>query len=203
MLRGLVGVMSVTPMSVFMLSWESKFYVAQTGLVQKDLAPYLVASALLYDLGALLAGDLASRRSRASEGRTSHSGLFVAGLALAVAGPATLAMAHTPAVVLVGMCMGALGRGSVLPLSVSDALGRMPRRVAAAAGGVVASVHSLAAIVVNPLVGVVVKHGGYVEVVLGIAAWTVPLGLAWLMWRPPAPDGSSTPPQRETPAPRG
>lgn len=180
MLRGLVGVVSVTPMSVFMLSWESKFYVAQTGLLQRDLAPYLVASALLYDLGALLGGDLASRA-------VPHRALFAAGLAIAVAGPLVLAPARTPAAALLGMGLGALGRGAVLPLAVSDALGRMPRRVAAAAGGVVASVHSLASIVVNPAVGAAVKRGGYTGVVLGIAAWTVPLGLAWLAWRPQAP----------------
>jgi hypothetical protein len=180
--------MSVTPMSVFMLSWESKFYVAQTGLAQRDLAPYLVASALLYDLGALLGGDLASRAARSTRGAgaPSHRALFAAGAAIALAGPLTLASAHTPVAALLGMGLGALGRGAVIPLSVSDALGRMPRRIAAAAGGVVASAHSLAAIVVNPVVGAAVKHGGYAGVVLGIAAWTVPLGVAWLAWPPPA-----------------
>jgi predicted MFS family arabinose efflux permease len=186
MLRGLVGLMSVTPMSVFMLSWESKFYVAQAGLTQADLAPYLMSSALLYDLGALLAGDLASRISRAGGSRAPYGSLFAVGLAIAVLGPLALSVARTSAAALLGMCLGALGRGAVLPLSVSDALGRMPARIAAAAGGVVAAVHSLAAIVVNPIVGAVVKKSGYVEVVLAIAAWTLPLGVAWLAWRPPA-----------------
>ena len=62
----------------------------------------------------------------------------------------------------------------------------MPRRISAAAGGVVASAHSLASIIVNPLVGTAVQRSGYVGVVLGIAAWTVPLGLIWLVW-PPRP----------------
>ncbi|HEY8091676.1 MAG TPA: MFS transporter, partial [Polyangiaceae bacterium] len=68
MLRGLVGVLSVTPMSVFMLAWESKLYVARTALTQKDLAPYLMTSAVLYDVGALVAGDLSSRLAKRRAG---------------------------------------------------------------------------------------------------------------------------------------
>jgi MFS family permease len=185
MLRGLVGVLSVTPMSVFMLAWESKFYVARTSLVQADLAPYLIASALLYDAGALVAGDLASRASRATGGRATHRALFAAALGVAIAGPLVLVGAHTAGAALLGMCLGGFGRGAVLPLAVGDALGRMPKRIAAAAGGVVASAHSLASVIVNPIVGAAVKRTGYVEVVLAIAAWTVPLGVAWLLWRPP------------------
>lgn len=186
MLRGLLGVMCVTPMSVFMLSWESKFYVAQTALTQRDLSPYLVASALLYDAGAILGGDLASRWARSRGRDASPRALFAAGVVIAVAGPMVLAVAHRPSMALAGMCLGALGRGAVIPLSVSDALGRMPRRIAAAAGGVVAAVHSLASTVVNPLVGAVVKRAGYVDVVVGIALWTVPLAVAWLAWPAPA-----------------
>ena len=185
MLRGLVGVLSVTPMSVFMLAWESKFYVARTSLVQADLAPYLVASAVLYDAGALVAGDLASRASRATGGRATHRALFAVFLAAAVAGPLVLVAAHTPGAALLGMCLGGFGRGAVLPLAVGDALGRMPKRIAAAAGGVVASAHSLASVIVNPIVGAAVKRTGYVEVVVAIAVWTLPLGVAWLLWRPP------------------
>jgi ACS family hexuronate transporter-like MFS transporter len=192
MLRGLVGVLSVTPMSVFMLAWESKLYVARTALTQKDLAPYLMASAVLYDVGAIAAGDLASRLAKRRRHGAPPRGLFVGGLALAIAGPLVLSMAHTSGLVLLGMGLGAVGRGAVLPLAVSDALARMPRRIAAAAGGVVASAHSLASVVVNPLVGSAVQRSGYVGVVLGIAAWTLPLGLAWLMWKPPpAPAATS------------
>ncbi|MGD0528710.1 MAG: hypothetical protein ABSE49_26475, partial [Polyangiaceae bacterium] len=191
MLRGLVGVLSVTPMSVFMLAWESKLYVARTSLAQKDLAPYLMASAVLYDVGAIAAGDLASRMARKRGDGAPPRAIFVGGVALAIAGPLVLSTAHVPGLVLLGMGLGAVGRGAVLPLAVSDALARMPKRIAAAAGGVVASAHSLASVVVNPLVGAAVQRSGYVEVVLGIAAWTLPLGLAWLVWRPPPPPAAA------------
>jgi ACS family D-galactonate transporter-like MFS transporter len=184
MLRGLVGMLAVTPMSVFMLAWEAKLYVAQAHLAQAELAPYLTASAFLYDIGALVGGDLASRRARSTGDASTPRALFAAGLVVAVAGPLSLSVAHRSTAVLVGMCLSALGRGAVIPLAISDALVRMPKRVAAAAGGVVASAYALAGVIVNPIVGAAVKGGGYVGVVLGLATWTTIVGIAWLAWRP-------------------
>jgi predicted MFS family arabinose efflux permease len=193
MLRAIVGVLAVMPMSAFMLSWESKFYVAQTGLSQRDLAPYLMTSALLFDLGALAIGDVAARRTAATMGKTDHRALFGVALSLTLAGPLALSVAHTPVSALFGMALAALGRGALIPLVVTDALARMPKRIAAAAGGVHSSVHALAAIVVNPIVGVAVKHAGYVPVVVAIAMCAVLPGIAWLAWHPPPRESEETP----------
>jgi ACS family hexuronate transporter-like MFS transporter len=62
MVRGIVGLLAIVPASAFAMAWESKFYVRQFGLTQKGLTGYLVASAVAYDVGALLFGDLAARR---------------------------------------------------------------------------------------------------------------------------------------------
>jgi ACS family hexuronate transporter-like MFS transporter len=187
MRRGLVGVLVVVPASTFMLSWEAKFYVRETHLAQGSLAPYLVTSALLYDAGALLFGDLASRRARARGDATPPRLLFSLGTLILGSGMVVLSVAHTPAAALAGMAVGAAGRGAVVTLAISDTLRRMPQQVVSAAAGVIASAQSLCAIVVSPIIGAVVQHHGYGGVVLALGAWAVPLAAIWIAWPAPEP----------------
>ena len=187
MRRGLVGLLAVVPASAFMMAWEAKFYVREAHLAQRDLALYLTASAVLYDAGALLFGDLASRHARARGDAAPHRLLFGCGAALAAAGMATLATARGPGIALLGMSLGAVGRGAIVTLANSDTLARVPPRAIATAGGVIASVQSLGAVVVNPLIGSVVQRHGYAGVVVAIAGWTVPLAIAWVVWPAPEP----------------
>jgi predicted MFS family arabinose efflux permease len=187
MRRGLLGVLVVVPASTFMLSWEAKFYVREAHLTQGSLTPYLVTSALLYDAGALLFGDLASRRARA-RGDASPPRLLVAlGTLLLGSGMVVLSVAQTPAAALAGMALGAAGRGAVVALTISDTLARMPQPAVAAGAGVIASVQSLCAIVVNPIIGAVVQRHGYGGIVLALGAWAVPLAAAWIVWPAPEP----------------
>jgi ACS family hexuronate transporter-like MFS transporter len=188
MRRGLLGVLVVVPASTFMLSWEAKFYVRETHLAQENLAPYLVTSALLYDMGALLFGDLASRRARARGDASPPRLLLAVGTLLLGSGVVVLSVAHTPAAALAGMALCAAGRGAVVTLAISDTLARMPQQAVAAGAGVIASVQSLCAIVVNPLIGVVVQHHGYGGVVLALGAWAVPVAAAWIAWPAPEPE---------------
>jgi ACS family hexuronate transporter-like MFS transporter len=187
MLRGLVAVIVVVPASTFMLSWEAKFYVRETHLTQVSLAPYLMASAFLYDAGALLFGDLASRRARARGDSSPPRLLFGLGALLIASGAVVLSGAHAPATALAGMALVATGRGAVVALSNSDTLARVPQQAVAAAAGVIASVQSLCAIFVNPLIGDVVQNHGYGGVVLALGAWAVPLAVIWIMWPAPEP----------------
>jgi ACS family hexuronate transporter-like MFS transporter len=188
MLRGLVGLGAIVPASAFMMSWEAKFYVREAHVAQDDLALYLMTSAVLYDAGALVFGDLASRRARARGDGAPHRLLFAIGAALAAAGMAVLASAHGPTMTLAGMALGATGRGAIVTLANSDTLARMPQRAVAAAGGVIASVQSLGGIVLNPMIGATVERHGYSSVVLSLAAWTAPLAIAWIAWRAPSPE---------------
>ena len=183
LLRGLVGLIAIVPASAFAMAWEAKFYVRQFALSQGGLAPYLVASAIAYDAGALAFGELAGRRER----RAGHGGdpprlLLGCGAVLAAAGVAGLAIAPLPHVALACFVASGAGRGAVVTLCNTDALGRVPLRAVSAAGGVIASVQSLGAIVTNPLVGQAVQRFGYRPALLVIAAWTVPGTLAWLFW---------------------
>jgi ACS family hexuronate transporter-like MFS transporter len=191
MARGLVGLLAVAPASHFAFAWESKLYVGQVGMAQRDLWPYLMLSAFLYDIGALLFGDLASRRARARGDAAPHRALFATGAALAASGMVVLSGAHTPGRAMLGMGLAAVGRGAAVTLVNSDTLARMPQRTVSAAGGVIASAQSLAGLLVNPLVGSVVKHRGFFPVLLALAAWTLPMAAAWIVWRAPEPEGEA------------
>jgi len=147
-----------------------------------------MASALLYDAGALLFGDLASRRARARGDASPPRLLLALGTLLLGSGMVILSLAHTPGAALAGMTLGAAGRGAVVTLAISDTLARMPQQAVAAGAGVIASVQSLCAIVVGPLIGVVVQHHGYGGIVLGLGAWAVPLAATWIAWPAPEPE---------------
>ena len=168
------------------MAWEAKYYVKQLSLAQAGLAPYLMASAIAYDVGVVAFGDLASRRPRAQGNEHEPARLlFGIGALLAATGIGALTMASTPAAALAGFLAGAVGRGAVITLCNTDTIARMPHGAVSAAAGVIASVQSLGAIVVNPAVGTVVQRWGYGPALVVIAAWTIPCTLVWIVWRPP------------------
>ncbi len=171
--RGLLGLVAIVPASAFAMAWEARYYVRQFGLTQAGLAPYLVASAVAYDLGALVFADLAARRAPPQM-------LFAAGAACAAVGLAGLAFAPGRHVALAFFLASAVGRGAVVTLCNTDALARVPRASVSAAGGVIASVQSLGAIVTNPALGYSVARVGYPPALLFLAAWTIPGTLLWL-----------------------
>jgi MFS transporter, ACS family, hexuronate transporter len=204
MVRGLVGLLAIVPASAFAMAWEAKYYVRQFALTQQGLTGYLVASAVAYDLGAILSGDLAARRARRRrdeyglERESPHAraqreyglereslspprALLAAGALLAALGLAGLAVAPGPHVALACFVASGAGRGAFVTLCNTDTLARVPQRAVSAAGGVIASVQSLGAIVVNPLLGHAVQGFGYSPALAVIAAWTVPGTIAWLL----------------------
>ena len=182
MTRGLIGLLAIVPASAFAMAWESKFYVRQFALTQTGLTGYLVASALAYDAGAIVFGDLAARRERRrGYDRSPPRALLGCGALLAAAGLAGLAAAPSAHAALVGFIASAAGRGAVVTLCNTDTLVRVPRRAVSTAGGVIASVQSLGAIVTNPLLGHAVQRFGYSPALAVLAAWTVPGTLAWLL----------------------
>jgi len=189
MTRGLIGLLAIVPASAFAMAWESKFYVRQFGLTQKGLTGYLVASALAYDVGAIVFGDLAARRERRrGHDRSPPRALLGCGALLAAVGLAELAVAPSAHAALAGFLASAAGRGAVVTLCNTDTLARVPRRAVSTAGGVIASVQSLGAIVTNPLLGHAVQRFGYSPALAVLAAWTLPGTIAWLLL--PATSGS-------------
>ncbi|HEX3770098.1 MAG TPA: MFS transporter [Polyangiaceae bacterium] len=181
-MRGVAGLLAIVPASAFALAWESKYYVRQFGLTQAALVPYLMASAVAYDLGAIAFGDLAARRARRRGDDSAPRSLVAVGAACAAVGLTGLAIAPDARVAVACFLSSAIGRGAVVTLCNTDALARVPRSAVSAAGGVIASVQSLGAIVVNPAVGHAVQGYGYPPALFVLAAWTVPCAAAWLLW---------------------
>ena len=141
-------------------------------------------------MGAILFGDLAARRERRrGHDRSPPEALLACGAALAAAGLTGLAVAPTAHMALVCFLASAAGRGAVVTLCNTDALARVPRGAVSAAGGVIASVQSLGAIVTNPALGHAVQRFGYSPALAVLAAWTVPGTIAWLLL-PASPAGT-------------
>jgi MFS transporter, ACS family, hexuronate transporter len=182
MIRGILGLLAIVPASAFAMSWEAKFYVRQFALTQRGLTGYLIASAVAYDAGALLFGDLAARRERRrGHDRSPPRVLLASGALLAAAGLCGLAVAPGPHVALAFFVASAAGRGAFVTLCNTDTLARVPRRAVSTAGGVIASIQSLGAIVTNPLLGHAVQSLGYSPALAVLAAWTLPGTIAWLL----------------------
>jgi ACS family hexuronate transporter-like MFS transporter len=182
MIRGIVGLLAIVPASAFAMAWEAKYYVRQFGLTQSGLTGYLVASAVAYDVGAIFFGDLAARRERRrGHDRSPPRALLASGAALAAIGLAGLAVAPSAHAALLFFIASAAGRGAVVTLCNTDTLARVPRRAVSTAGGVIASIQSLGAIVTNPLLGHAVKSFGYGPALAVLAAWTLPGTIAWLL----------------------
>ena len=134
-------------------------------------------------LGALVFGDLAARRARRRHhDMAAPKALLASGAVLAAAGFLGLALAPGAHLAVACFLSGAIGRGAVVTLCNTDALARVPRAAVSAAGGVIASVQSLGAIVVNPALGHAVQRFGYRPALVVLAAWTVPGTAAWLFW---------------------
>ncbi len=181
-LRAILVVLASSPAMAFILMWGAKFLVHRFGVTQTDIGKYLWAPPLFFDVGAILFGDLASRRR---DHDASPRALFAVAAVLACAiGLVPFARSAWPAVLVFGVA--AAGVGALFALFTSDMLSRVPPRAVSLSGGITAAAQSLAYIVALPLIGWAVKRTGSYELALfTLAAWTLPGCVAWLLWPPP------------------
>ncbi len=181
MLRAWAAILAVAPVTGFALTWGAKYLVTEQGLQQGDVGRYLWLPPLLFDLGAVVFGDRASRRP------SQRRALFVVGVLLASAiGFVHLAEGPWLAVLVVGIAMA--GGGVVYTLVTADVLSRMPSNAIAFAGGTTAAAQSLIHIIANPLIGASIDHTGHYTVAfIATAAWVIPGCVLWLAIRPREP----------------
>jgi len=181
-IRALCGVFAAAMIFSFAQIWGAKYLVRTFALAQGDVGHYLWLPPIVFDAGAILFGDLASRQRR-PEGAPPRA-LFAIGLALATLF-AALPLAQTPwqSMFIMGTAMA--GGGALYTLITSDLLARMPPGSVSLAGGILAGAQSLALIIANPLIGRVLDRGGsYDAIGIGLAVWAIPGSLIWLCWRP-------------------
>lgn len=181
-IRALFAILAIAPIFALSLSWGAKYLAREFGVAQGDVGQYLWMPPLLFDAGALLFGDLASRQRRAPGAPPRL--LFGIGVVLALS-LAFVPFAETPwaAMSFIGLSMA--GGGVIYTLSIADLLARVPANAVSFAGGTVASAQSLAMIIANPLIGASVDStASYDLAIYALAAWTVPGCLVWLLLRP-------------------
>ncbi|MBA3398074.1 MAG: MFS transporter [Deltaproteobacteria bacterium] len=184
LLRGLCAIFAAAPIAGFALGWGAKFLDRTFRVAQEDVGHYLWLPPLMFDAGAILFGDLASRLRRApgAPPRLLFAIAFILGTALAL-----LPLATTPwqAMAFLGIAM--IGAGAMYTLATADLLSRVPARNVSLAGGMMAGSQSLALIIMNPLIGASVDHAGdYHAVTIALGIWVIPGSLVWLAWRPPS-----------------
>lgn len=180
-LRAVLVVFASAPTIAFVLLWGSKFLVKTYGLTQSQVGHYLWLPPLFFDLGAVLFGDLASRRKDGATPRLLLAMAMLLSLAIVFAPRAT-----TPwgGIGIAGVAL--MGGGGLFALLTSDMLARVPSSAVSLAGGCTAAAQSLAYIIANPLIGrTVQKTGSYSLALTALAIWTIPGCIAWLLWTPP------------------
>jgi ACS family hexuronate transporter-like MFS transporter len=184
MVRALLAIFAVAPVTGFVVVWGSKFLVRRFGLGQADVGSYLWVPPVCADAASVLFGDLAARQRRAPG--APPRALFVVAAVLAAA-VAVLPLVETPwrAIAILGVAMA--GVLAAYALVTSDMLGRMPAASASTAAGIIAGAQSLALIISGPLIGRALDHyGSYDVIAFSLGAWVAPGAFIWWAWRPAA-----------------
>lgn len=181
--RSMTAVIAISPIVAFVLLWGSKLLVGRFGMTQKEVGALLWLPPLLFDVGAIVFGDLASRvRARVANPSVHLRVLFAIAVALCCAlGAVAVAPDAKSAVWLAALAQA--GAGGVSALQTSEVLTRVPRELVSVAAGVSAATQSLAYLVASALIGRIVGGpGGYDTAVIGLALWAVPGAILWVFW---------------------
>ncbi|MBX3262853.1 MAG: MFS transporter [Labilithrix sp.] len=196
-LRAVVAVVGSAPLMMFVLNWTAKYLVDAWHVPQHDVSAYLVAPPLLFDLGAVGFGALASRRPDPGPDGPTRWRLLAAAMTLA----ASLALAPlttSPAGAIALFAVAASGGGGLYVLVTNDMLSRVPIERTSAAGGMTAAAQSLAHVVAGPLVGWTIdRTHGHDAALVGLGVAVVPTTLAFIAWpgvRRPAVGGAPSAP---------
>jgi ACS family hexuronate transporter-like MFS transporter len=185
-LRGVLPIVAAAPVIAFVLNWGAKYLDAAHHLNLEQARGYLMLVPLLYDVGAIAFGHVASARAGKRGGRPDRAMLVVAALvAMAVA---TVPLARTPLEAMVIAGIGAAGGAGLFVLVTTDMLSRVPPEAVGTASSVGACAQSIAYIIASPLLGKLLDvSGDYTLPFVVLGAWIVPGCVGWLVWSPPPP----------------
>jgi ACS family hexuronate transporter-like MFS transporter len=190
MLRAMLAIFAIAPVSGFILTWGAKYLQAAFGVEQGDIGDYLWLPPIALDVGALGFGDLLARLHRPRE-------LFVLALLLGT-GIALLPMAGTPWQAVAVFALGMAGTGGMYTIATSQLLTAVPAEQVSFAGGTVAMAQSIALIIATPIMGALVDRGQHLpptahdlgSVATGLGVWVLPGATAWILWRNRKPEGT-------------
>ena len=178
-IRAVIAIVASAPIVAFMLLWGPKYLGEVHRVKQEQVGAYAWLPPLLFDAGAILFGDLASRLR--NQVRTLYAIGIVIGSSLALV-PASGDTAWS-ATIVIGIAM--FGGGALYTIITADLLARVPSDCVSLASGLLAAAQSLTYIIMNPLIGVTVDHYGHYDgVLVFVGLWTIPGSLVWLAWKP-------------------
>ena len=188
--RAMAVIIASAPAISFALLWGAKYLVKQHGLTQAQVGSYLWLPPLLYDLGSLVFGDLASRRLARGDGSPARGLVVVAALLLVMY--ALVPLGGSPWGCLAWMSVGLAGGGGLYAIATADMAARVSPAAVATASGLTAATQSLMYIVLNPLFGRFLDAGGsYNTLLVALGLWALPGSLVWLLWAPRPTDAAS------------
>ncbi len=182
--RAVLLVVASAPAIAFVLIWTPQYLQSAYGVAENDVGKYVWLPPLLFDIGAVGVGCIASRRDRKSiTGEVaSHADLTLVAAFLA----STLALAPLAhdvwhAVAILSVSLG--GGGALYARLTADMLARVHPAHVSTAAGMTAAAQSFAYIVASPLVGrsVDTTHS-YDDSLTLLGALVIPGVLAWVVW---------------------
>lgn len=181
-LRALVAIVGSAPAIMFVLNWTSQYLVEHWHFQKENVGNHLVVAPLVFDLGAIGFGWLASRREGESQEPRTHVDLLaVAALLAACIALAPLAEGPNTAIALFGL--SAAGGGGIYVLVTADMLSRVPVDKTSSAGGMTAGAQALAHIIAAPLMGRSIdRTHGYTQVLVTLGLLVLPTTLAFVLW---------------------
>jgi predicted MFS family arabinose efflux permease len=180
--RAVIAVVGSAPGLMFVLNWTSKYLVDGWGIPKAEIGNYLIAAPLLFDIGAVGFGALASRRPNTGLGLKTNRDLLVVSMILQsslVLAP----LAPSPAWGIFLCAAAACGGGGIYSLVTSDMLARVPVERTSTAGGMTAAAQSLAHIIAGPLVGWTIdRTHSFSTATIGLGLVVPPTMIAFLVW---------------------
>lgn len=188
-MRAVLAVVASAPGLAYVMMWGAKVMVSIHGLRQEEIGHYLWFPPVLFDVGAVGFGALATLRERAAEASGHGAGaphrVLMALAATLACSLGALGFARTPweTTLLFGVAMA--GGGGIYALATADMMRRVDPAWVAAAGGITAAAQSLAQIIAHPLIGRVKDvTQSYLGIAVVLGAWVVPGVVAWILWNP-------------------
>lgn len=184
-LRAALGICAAAPAMGFVLNWCAKFLDKAHHVPRTDVGPYMMLPPLLFDVGSVLFGHLASTRKHTRPYGLPDRPLFVLAALLMTALVAT-PFGRTPLESMVLAGIGMAGGGGVFAMISADYLGRVHPSLVSTASGMGAAAQSLTYIIFAPILGKLIEQSdGYVVPYLVLGVWMIPGVVAWLVWKPP------------------
>ncbi|MFO0619365.1 MAG: MFS transporter [Polyangiaceae bacterium] len=182
--RGAIVVVTSAPMIGFVLNWTANVLKDTYGIPQEDMAKYLWLPPVLFDLGSVSFGFLASRAQK--RGVDTPRALLLGAGVIGSAMPVALLLGDSPWAMTIALGVALVGGGGLFSVLTSDMLSRVPAPILSSASGLSAAAQSLAYIVANPLVGWARdRTGGFAAPILGLSVIVLPGAIAWALWPPP------------------